>query len=111
MTTINIQIKPILVVMIAVLLVAMIIYNYNMPHSLADKASKHKPTRHQQDFSTCVNKSLDKLLNGYLNFSDPDPISHCYNQLFNGNIDNGDGTQSNGRANNNIMDNSTFSNV
>jgi hypothetical protein len=111
MTRINIQIKPLLVAMIAVFLVAMIINNYTVPQSLADKASKHKQTRDQQDFSTCVNKSLDKILNGYLNFSDPDPISHCYDQLFKGNIDNGNGTYRNGRGNNNVIDNSTFYDV
>ena len=114
MTRINIQIKPILVVMIAVLMIFMIINNYKMQQLLADNhnnSSSHKQTQHQQDFSTCVNKSLDKLLNGYLNFSDPDPISHCYDQLFKGNISNGNGTQSNDRGNNNILDNSTFSNV
>jgi hypothetical protein len=78
-----------------------------------NNSSSHKQTQHQhqQDFSTCVNKSLDKLLNGYLNFSDPDPISHCYDQLFKVDVNNGNATQNNGGGNNNIMDNSTFSNV
>jgi hypothetical protein len=101
--------------MIAILLIGMMINSYNMPLSLADRgnsSTKHKQLRHQQDFSTCVNKSLDKILNGYLNFSDPDPISHCYDQLFKGNLNNGNGTQNNGGSNNNNMiDNSTFSSV
>jgi hypothetical protein len=105
------MIKPLLLAMIAVLMIAMIINNYRMPQSLADKgnnSSSHKP-QHQQDFSTCVNKFLDNVLNDYLNFSDPDPISHCYDQSFKGSINNGNGTQNNGEGNNNIMDNSTFS--
>ena len=106
----NISIKPLIVVTTAVLLIAIIITNYNMPHSVADKNSSHKQAGHQQDFSTCVNKSMDKILNGYLNFSDPDPISHCYDQLFNGN---NNGTNNNGGGNNdnNLSNNSSFANV
>ena len=49
-------------------------------------------------------------MNGYLNFSDPDSV-YCYDQSFKGSINNGNGTQNNGEGNNNILDNSTFSNV
>jgi len=65
------------------------------------------------DFGTCINKSLDKILNGYLNFSDPDPISHYYDQLFKGNINNGNGTNNNGGDNNdnNLKNNSSFANI
>jgi hypothetical protein len=111
MTATNIPIKPLIIVMIAAFLIAIIINNYNMPRSIADKGSSHKQPVHQQDFATCVNKSIDKILNGYLNFSDPDPISHCYDQLFKDSLNNGNGTRNNGGGNNNIMDNSTFSNV
>lgn len=98
--------------MIAVFLIALIMNNYIMLQSIADKGSSHKQSAHQQDFATCVNKSIDKILNGYLNFSDPDPISHCYDQLFNGNANNGNGTENKGGGNsNNLNDNSSFTNV
>ena len=109
----NIPIKPLIIVMIAVLVIAIIINNYNMPSSMADKGSSHKQPRQQQDFATCVNKSMDKILNGNLNFSDPDPISHCYDQLFNGTVNNGNGTENKGGGNNdnNLSNNSSFANV
>lgn len=117
MTRINIQIKPLIVVMIAlvVILIGMIISNYTMPQSLADKGntnSSDKQLRQQQDFTACVNKSMDKILNGYLNFSDPDPISHCFDQFLKSNINKGNGTNNNGGNNdNNPNNNSSFSNV
>ena len=99
-------------VIIGVLLIAFIINNYNMPQSVvAGNGSGHKQAQHQQDFSTCINKSLDKIMNGYLNFSDPDPISHCYDQLLN----NGNETNNNGggggNGNNNLNNDSSFTNV
>ncbi len=115
MTGINIQIKPLIVVMIAlaVLLIGMITNNYNMAQSLVDKGNNNlsdKQLRQQQDFTACVNKSMDKILNGYLNFSDPDPISHCFDQFINSNK--GNGTNNNGGNNgNNSNNNSSFSNV
>jgi hypothetical protein len=117
MTRINIQIKPLIVVMIAlvVILIGMIINNYNMPKLLADKGntnSSDKQLQQQQDFTGCVNKSMDKILNGYLNFSDPDPISHCFDQFLKNNINKGNGTNNNGGNNdNNSNNNSSFSNV
>ncbi len=56
---------------------------------------------------------MDKILNGNLNFSDPDPISHCYDQLFNGTVNNGNGTENKGGGNNdnNLSNNSSFANV
>jgi hypothetical protein len=59
----------------------------------------------QQDLSTCISKSTDKMLNGYLNFSDPDPVSHCFDQFFKNNINNGNGTNNNGGGNNNNLNN------
>jgi len=82
MSTTTISIKPLIVLIIAVL-VLFFINNYSMPQSVTGNGSGHKQARHQQDFSTCINKSLNKIMNGYLNFSDPDPISHCYDQLLN----------------------------
>jgi hypothetical protein len=107
MATKNIPLRPSMILMIAVLVIALIINNHNTPRSIA--ALSHKQPVRPQDFATCVNKSLDKILNGYLNFSDPDPISHCYDQLFNGNVNNRNGTENKG--NNNLSDNSSFANV
>jgi hypothetical protein len=109
----NIPIKPLIIVMIAVLVSAIIINNYNMPSSMADKSSRHKQPQQQQDFATCVNKSMDKILNGNLNFSDPDPISHCFDQFFNGTVNNANGTENKGGGNNdnNLSNNSSFANV
>ena len=119
MTNINIQIKPLFVVVVAtaVFLITMVINNYNNPQSLADKGnhnnSNDKQLRQQQDFTICVNKSMDKILNGYLNFSDPDPISHCFDQFLKSKINNGNGTNNNngGNNDNNFNNNSSFSNV
>ena len=98
--------------MIAILVIAIIISNYNMPSLMADKGSSHKQPRQQQDFATCVNKSMDKILNGNLNFSDPDPISHCFDQFLKSNINKGNGTNNNGGNNdNNLSNNSSFANV
>jgi hypothetical protein len=110
LTNINIQIKAFFVVIIAlaVFLIAMAINNYNMPQSLADKSNNN--SSEQQNFTLCVNKSMDKMLNGYLNFSDPDPISHCFDQFLKSKINNGNGTNNNGGNNDNNL-NSSFSNV
>jgi hypothetical protein len=67
-------------------------------------------TGQQQDLSTCISKSMDKMLNGYLNFSDPDPVSHCFDQ-FKNNINNGNGTNNGGGNNNNLDNNHSFSYV
>jgi hypothetical protein len=117
MTRINIQIKPLIVVTIAlaVILIGMITSNYNMPQSLADKGntnSSDKQPGQQQDFTACVNESMDKIMNGYLNFSDPDPISHCFDHFLKNNINKGNGTNNNSGNNDNKSDNnSSFSNV
>ena len=117
MTYIDIQIKPLFVVVIAlaVFIIAMVINNYNIPQTLANKGnnnSSDKQPQQQQDFTICVNKSMDKILNGDLNFSDPDPISHCFDQFLKGKINNGNGTNNNGGNNdNNLNNNSSFSNV
>jgi hypothetical protein len=118
MTRINIRIKHLVLITItlAVFLIAIGINNYNTPQSLASKGNNstgEKQSKQQhQDFNTCVNKSMDKLLNGFLNFSDPDPISHCFDQFFKNNINNGNGTNNNGGGNNNILNNnSSFANV
>jgi len=82
--------------MIALLLIVMIMNYFEIPQWLPDKrsdSSNHKQPHDQQDFGTCLNKSLDKILNSYLNFTGQDPISHCYDQLFKGNLNNGNGTQ------------------
>jgi hypothetical protein len=117
MTRINIQIKPLIVVMIAlaVPLIGMITNNYDMAKSVVDKGNNNlsdKQLGQQQNFTACVNKSMDKILNGYLNFSDPDPISHCFDQFLKSNIDKGNGTNNNGGNNdNNTNNNSSFFNV
>lgn len=117
MTNVNIQIKHLVLVTIvlAVFLIPISINNYNMPQSLASKGNNstgEKQSEQQQDFNTCVNKSMDKLLNGFLNFSDPDPVSHCFDQFFKNNINNGNGTNNNnGSGNNNLNNNSSFANV
>ena len=110
MTNINIQIKPFFAVIIAlaVFLIAMAVNNNNMPQSLADKSnnnSSDKQLQQQQNFTLCVNKSMDKILNGYLNFSDPDPISHCFDQFLKSKINNGNGTNNNGGNNGNNLNN------
>ena len=97
---------------LAVILIGMIISNYNVPQSLADKGntnSSDKQLRQQQDFTACVNASMDKIMNGILNFSDPDPISHCFDQFLKSNINKGNGTG--GNNDNNSNNNSSFSNV
>jgi hypothetical protein len=109
MTHINIQIKPLFVIVIALagFLIALVI-NYNMPQSLANKGnnnSSDKQPQQQQDFTICVNKSMDKILNGDLNFSDPDPISHCFDQFLKSKINNGNGTNNNGGNNDNHLNN------
>lgn len=118
MANVNIQIKHLVLVTIvlAVFLIAISINNYNMPQSLASKGNnstgEKQSEQQQQDFNTCVNKSMDKLLNGFLNFSDPDPVSHCFDQFFKNNINRGNGTNNNnGGGNNNLNDNSSFANV
>jgi hypothetical protein len=117
MTRINIQIKPLIVVMIAlaVPLIGMITNNYDMAKSVVDKGNNNlsdKQLGQQQNFTACVNKSMDKILNGYLNFSDPDPVSHCFDQFLKSNIDKGNGTNNNGGNNdNNTNNNSSFFNV
>ena len=118
MTKINIQIKHLILVTIAlaVFIIAITINNYNIPQSLASKGNNstgEKQSGQQQDFSICINKSMGKLLNGFLNFSDPDPVSHCFDQFFKNNINNGNGTNNNGGGNNNnnLNNNSSFANV
>jgi hypothetical protein len=59
----------------------------------------------QRGLSTCISKSMDKMLNGYLNFSDPDPASHCFEQFFKNNTNNGNGTNNRGGGNNNNLNN------
>ncbi|MGC2573902.1 MAG: hypothetical protein WA364_20490 [Candidatus Nitrosopolaris sp.] len=117
MTNVNIQIKHLVLVTIvlAVFLIAISINNYNMPRSLASKGNnstgEKQSEQQQQDFNTCVNKSMDKLLNGFLNFSDPDPVSHCFDQFFKNNINNGNATNNNnGGGNNNPNNNSSLAN-
>ena len=117
MTNVNIQIKHLVLVTIvlAVFLIALSINNYNMPRSLASKGNnstgEKQSEQQQQDFNTCVNKSMDKLLNGFLNFSNPDPVSHCFDQFFKNNINNGNATNNNnGGGNNNPNNNSSLAN-
>jgi len=117
MTNVNIQIKHLVLVTIvlAVFLIVISINNYNMPRSLASKGNnstgEKQSEQQQQDFNTCVNKSMDKLLNGFLNFSDPDPVSHCFDQFFKNNINNGNATNNNnGGGNNNPNNNSGLAN-
>jgi len=79
-----------------------------MPQSLADKSNNNssgKQPQQQQDFTLCVNKSMDKILNGNLNFSDPDPISHCFDQFLKSKINNGNGTNNHGGNNDNNLNN------
>ena len=100
---------------LAVPLIGMITNNYDMAKSVVDKGNNNlsdKQLGQQQNFTACVNKSMDKILNGYLNFSDPDPISHCFDQFLKSKINNGNGTNNNGGNNdNNLNNNSSFSNV
>ena len=91
----------------------MIISNYYVSHSFADRRGNNihqKQAVQQQNFSTCIDNTMNKMLNGDLNFSDPDPISNCFNLLLQGN---GNATNNNGGDNNhnNLANNSTFSNV
>jgi hypothetical protein len=114
MTNVNIQIKHLVLVTIvlAVFVIAISINNYNMRQSFASKGNNSTGEKQsevqQQDFNTCVNKSMDKLLNGFMNFSDPDPVSHCFDQFFKNNINNENGTNNNnGRGNNNNLNNNS----
>ncbi len=104
--------RLVLVTFIVVLIIAMTITNRYVSQSFADRRDNNthqKQSGQQQDFGTCVDNAMNKMLNGDLNFSDPDPISHCFN-LFQGN---GNATNNNdgGNNGNNFSSNSTFSNV
>jgi len=117
MTDVNMRIKHLVLVTIvlAIFVIVISINNYNMPQSLASKGNNNstgekQSEQQQEDLNTCVNKSMGKLLNGFLNFSDPDPVSHCFDQFFKNNINNGNGTNNNGGGNNNNL-NSSFANV
>ncbi len=113
----DISIKPlVIVIFLAVLLIAMTIGNCYVSQSFADRSGNNthrKQAGQQQDFSTCVDKTMNNMLNGDLNFSDPDPISHCFDLLLKGKVSNGNATNDNGSGNNgnNLDNNSTFSNV
>jgi hypothetical protein len=114
MTELGFSIKPLVVVFfLSVLIISMIISYCYVSQSFADSRGNNthqKQAVQQQDFSTCVDNAMNKMLNGDLNFSDPDPISHCFNLLPKGN---GNATNNNGGGNNdnNLTNNSTFSNV
>lgn len=114
MTELGFTIKPLVVVFfLSVLIISMIISNCYVSQSFADRPGSNihqKQATQQQNFSTCVDNTMNKMLNGDLNFSDPDPISHCFDLLLKGN---GNATNSNGGGNNdnNLANNSTFSNV
>jgi hypothetical protein len=106
----------VLVSFFSILLIAMIISNYYVSQSFADKSdtnTNQTQAGRQQDFSTCVDNAMNKISNGYFNFSDPDPISHCFDLLLKGKMANGNSTNNNGGGNNgnNLENNSTFSNV
>lgn len=108
MSNLNIPINPLFVVVVIAIAVFFIAIVINMPQSLADKSnntSSDKQPQQQQDFIMCVNKSMDKILNGDLNFSDPDPISHCFDQFLKSKINNGNGTNNNGANNGNNLNN------
>jgi len=60
--------------------------------------------------NACLDKSTQNLLNGDLNFSNPDPISHCFDQPSK-NKANNNGNNNGGGNNNDINNNSTFYNV
>jgi hypothetical protein len=97
------------ILILAIVLIT--IANYPMLQLIAHKSKNNANKNQQKDMKACIDKSMQNLLNGDLNFSNPDPISHCFDQLLKGNANIGNGTQNNGGDNNNIMDNSTLSNV
>ena len=102
----------VLVTFLVVLMIAMTTTNCYVSQSFADRRGNntHQKQSGQQDLSTCINNAMNKMLNGDFNFSDPDPISHCFNQLLKGN---GNATNNYGGGNNgnNFENNSTFSKI
>lgn len=106
----------VLVSFFSVLIITMIIGNYYVSQSFADKRDNNTnqtQAGRQQDFSTCIDNATNKMLNGSFSFSDPDPISHCFDLFLKGKMANGNSTNNNGGSNNgnNLENNSTFSNV
>ena len=84
---------------------------YSIPQLAAHKIESSENKTQPQDLMTCMNKSMQSLLNGDLNFSNPDPMSHCFDQLFKNHGTNGNSDHNGSNNNNNVDKNSTFYNV
>jgi hypothetical protein len=85
-------------------MVLIAIASYPTLQLIAHKSKNNGNKKQEQDFKSCIDKSMQNLLNGDLNFSHPDIISHCFDQPLK-NETNSDGN------NNDISNNSTFYNV
>ena len=92
------------IIILAVIITISTMSYYSVPQLAAHKIKNGENKTQPQDLMTCMNKSMQSLLNGDLNFSNPDPMSHCFDQLFKNH-----GT--NGSNNSNLDKNSTFYNV
>lgn len=104
------KIPVIKVLILAVILVT--VSNHNTPLLAAHKSKKNEDKNQheqQQDLQICIDESMQTLLSGDLNFSNPDPISYCFDQLLNNNA--GNNTNGGSGNNNEISNNSTFYNV
>jgi hypothetical protein len=99
------------IIILAVIITISTMNYYSIPQLAAHKIkNSENKTQQPQDLMTCMNKSMQSLLNGDLNFSNPDPMSHCFDQLFKNHGTNGN-NNNNGSNNNNLDRNSTFYNV
>lgn len=91
-------------------MVLIAIASYPTLQLIAHKSKNNGNKKQQQDLKSCIDKSMQNLLNGDLNFSHPDIISHCFDQPLK-NETNNDGNNNGGANNNDISNNSTFYNV
>jgi len=100
------------IIVLAVIITISTISYYSIPQLAAHKIKQSEnKTQQPQDLMTCMDKSMQSLLNGDLNFSDPDPMSHCFDQLFKNYGTNGNNNNNGSNNNNNLDKNSTFYNV
>ena len=90
-------------------MVLIAIASYPILQLITHKSKNNANKNQQQDLKACLDKSMQNLLNGDLNFSHSDTISHCFDQPFKNETSNNE--NNNGANNNDISNNSTFYNV
>jgi hypothetical protein len=110
MFRITFQTKLWIFVIMALAVVLITTSNYQIPQLVAHKSKNNADKNQQHDLMECLDKSMQNLLNGDMNFSNADPISHCFDQPFK-NKANNNGTNNGGGNNNDINNDSTFYNV